>query len=98
VTTSQRPIPTRSPNPFAGNADNGKTMHLKVGQQLRVRLEGAWTIPVASAPAVLKRGSVKQRAEFVRVVFLAVGRGTSAVTAKTSSGAQKSWRIQVVVG
>jgi hypothetical protein len=92
-----QPAPTRSPQPLVGNADNGRTVHLVVGQRLRVRLDGAWTSPTASAPGVLRRESVKHRPQVARAVFVAAARGTSRLSARTTSGGSKTWQVRVIV-
>lgn len=71
------------------NADNGHTVPVRVGDEVRVRLTGSrdqgitwvWSEPVASVPANLQRtgGGTAPNGD-VTAVFRATGYGTSAIT------------------
>jgi hypothetical protein len=115
------PPPSSSPRPTPGaidgtvtvtDDDSGSTLHVRVGQRLRVRLSsGTWDPPVSSADSVVTRRSSNggyPTDQPVDAVFDAVGRGAADVTAQSDAAcfhteprclmASRQWQVHVVVG
>jgi hypothetical protein len=111
------PSPRRTPTPVAGtvtvtDGDSGTTVHLVVGQHLRVRLsQGTWDPPVSTDDAVVVRRSSAggyPTDQPVDATFDAVGRGRADVTAQSDAAcfhtqprclmATRQWQVTVVVG
>jgi hypothetical protein len=92
--------------------DSESTVHLRVGQHVRVRLSsGTWDPPVSSAASVVARRSSSggyPSDQSVDATFEAVGKGTADVTAQSDAAcfhteprcmmASREWRVHVVVG
>jgi hypothetical protein len=91
--------------------DSGSTVHLSVGQHLRVRLSsGTWDPPVSSADGVVVRRTSSggyPSDQPVDATFDAVGSGNADVTAQSDAAcfhteprcmmASREWRVRVVV-
>jgi hypothetical protein len=92
--------------------DSGATVHLTVGQHLRVRLsQGTWDPPVSSADGVVVRRKSSggyPTDQPVDATFDAVGRGSADVTAQSDAAcfhteprclmASRQWQVHVIVG
>jgi hypothetical protein len=111
------PSPRRTPTPVAGTVtvtdnDSGSTVHLVVGQHLRVRLsQGTWDPPDSSNPASVTRRSNSggyPSDQPVDALFDAVAHGQADVTAQSDAAcfhtqprclmATRQWQVSVVVG
>ena len=111
------PSPRRTPTPVAGTVtvtddDSGSTVHLVVGQHLRVRLsQGTWDPPDSSNPASVNRRSSSggyPSEQPVDAVFDAVAHGHADVTAQSDAAcfhtqprclmATRQWQVSVLVG
>jgi hypothetical protein len=111
------PSPRPTPSAVGGTVtvtddDSESTVHLRVGQHLRVRLSsGTWDPPVSSAASVVARRSSSggyPSDQPVDATFEAVGKGTADVTAQSDAAcfhteprcmmASRQWRVHVVVG
>jgi hypothetical protein len=91
--------------------DSESTVHLRIGQHLRVRLSsGTWDPPVSSAGSVVVRHTSQggyPSDQPVDATFDAVGKGTADVTAESDAAcfhteprclmASRQWRVHVVV-
>jgi hypothetical protein len=91
--------------------DNDATVHLRVGQHLRVRLsQGTWDPPVSSADRVVVRRSSSggyPSDQPVDATFDAAGGGTADVTAQSDAAcfhteprclmASRQWQVHVTV-
>lgn len=111
------PSPRPSPSAVGGtvtvtDGDSGATIHLTVGQHLRVRLSnGTWDPPVSSAESVLSRQSSAggyPTTQPVDASFAAIAKGSADVTSTSDAAcfhtqprcmmAQRQWQVHVVVG
>ncbi|MCU1591180.1 MAG: hypothetical protein JWP11_2436 [Frankiales bacterium] len=96
--SSAAPRPTPPAPAIVSNADNGKTFTLVRGQRLRVDLqEGTWTDPASASATVLHRSSTRNDPGEARAVFVATAKGSTTVSATTTSSPRKTWSIRVVV-
>ncbi|MCU1591170.1 MAG: Secreted cellulose-binding, family bacterial type [Frankiales bacterium] len=116
--SSPPPSPSRRPTPTAVGGtvtvtddDSGSTVHLTVGQHLRVRLSsGTWDPPVSSADGVVVRRTTSggyPSGQAVDATFDAVGHGSADVTAQSDAAcfhteprcmmASRQWQVHVIV-
>jgi hypothetical protein len=116
--SSPGPTPSPRPTPTAiggtvtvTDADSGMTVHLAVGQHLRVRLSStSWDPPVSSAGAVVARRSSSggyPTDQPVDATFDATARGSADVTSQSDAAcfhteprclmASRQWQVHVVV-
>ena len=110
------PSPRPTPSAVAGtvtvtDGDSGTTVHLVVGQHLRVRLSsGTWDPPQSSSDRIVVRRSSTggyPTDQPVDATFDAVARGSADVSAQSDAAcfhtqprcmmAQRDWRVTVVV-
>lgn len=117
-TSTPRPTPTPSPKSGSGvievsNGDNGSTVHLRAGQELRVRLTpdgGNWDPPVSGDDGVAHRQSSSggyPSNDPVDALFVGRGSGSTDITTMTDMAClhtnprclppQRSWSVHVVV-
>ena len=124
-TGTASPYPVRSPSPSAApstlhptdgttvvrDGDSGSTIHLRVGQQVRVQLQdGTWDPPTSSDAAVVARRSSSggyPTNQPVDAVFQAVKAGTAELQAQSDAAcfhtqprclmATRLWQLHVVV-
>ena len=94
------------------DADSGATIHLRIGQQVRVELErDTWDPPISSDNAVLARRSATggyPTDQAVDALFEAVKAGTADVSTQTDAACfhteprclmpTRLWQVHVIVG
>jgi hypothetical protein len=110
------PAPRPTPSAVGGTVtvtddSNDSTVHLRIGEHLRVRLSsGTWDPPVSSADSVVVRRTSSggyPSDQPVDAMFEGVGKGTADVTAQSDAAcfhsqprclmASRQWQVHVVV-